>query len=99
MGEDDPAEFVEYLDDDDERHGLTDDELTAAYQRALAVRRDQQRSWGAVRSNLTLAFDELNCPDFPGETLALKEVFGLSRYAIKRFPMINPGMPSYLVIE
>jgi hypothetical protein len=59
-GEDDPAEFVEYLDDEEERHGLTDDELTAAYRRALAVRRDQQRSWGPVRSNLTLAFDELN---------------------------------------
>ena len=52
-----------------------------------------------VTKGSILAFDELNCPDFPGETLALKEVFGLSRYAIKRFPMINPGMPSYLVIE
>lgn len=46
-----------------------------------------------------LAFDELNCPDFPGETLAVKEVLGLNRYAIRRVPGVNPGMPSYLVIE
>lgn len=59
-GEDDPGEFVEYLDDDEERHGLTDDELAAAYDRALEVRRSQQRAWGPVRSNLTLAFAELN---------------------------------------
>ncbi len=44
-----------------------------------------------------LAFDELNCPEFPGETLALREVFGLSSYAIRRDPS-NP-MTSYLVIE
>ncbi|MFQ1824408.1 hypothetical protein ACK35A_20095 [Aeromonas veronii] len=42
-----------------------------------------------------LAFDELNWPAFPGETLALKE--GLDRYAIRRTPH-NPG-PAYLVIE
>lgn len=59
-GQDDPGEYVEYLEDDDERHGLTDDEIAAAYRRALDVRRAQQRAWGAVRSNLTLAFDELN---------------------------------------
>ncbi|MGL6494145.1 crotonobetainyl-CoA--carnitine CoA-transferase [Aeromonas veronii] len=44
-----------------------------------------------------LAFDELNWPAFPGETLALKEVLGLDRYAIRRTPH-NPG-PAYLVIE
>ncbi|MBF9032827.1 crotonobetainyl-CoA--carnitine CoA-transferase [Rhodobacterales bacterium HKCCE2091] len=44
-----------------------------------------------------LAFDELNTPEFPGETLALKEVFGLSRYAIRRLPF-SP-LTSYLVIE
>ncbi|MEW7864218.1 crotonobetainyl-CoA--carnitine CoA-transferase [Aeromonas diversa] len=55
----------------------------------------------ALRPHLTkgsvLAFDELNWPGFPGETLALKEVLGLDRYAIRRTPH-NPG-PSYLVIE
>lgn len=44
-----------------------------------------------------LAFDELNTPEFPGETLAVREVLGLSRYAIKRDPS-NP-LTSYLVIE
>lgn len=44
-----------------------------------------------------LAFDELNCPEFPGETLAVKEILGLSRYAIQRDPS-NPLM-SYIVIE
>lgn len=44
-----------------------------------------------------LAFDELNCPEFPGETLALREVLGLDRYAIQREPS-NP-LTSYLVID
>ncbi len=59
-GEDDPGDFVDYLEDDEERHGLTDEELIAAYEKALDARRSQQRSWGEVRSNLTRAFDELN---------------------------------------
>jgi hypothetical protein len=44
-----------------------------------------------------LAFDELNMPEFPGETRAVKEVLGLSRYAIRRDPS-NP-LASWLVIE
>lgn len=44
-----------------------------------------------------LAFDELNCPEFPGETLALREVLGLSRHAIRRDP--NSPLTSWLVIE
>jgi hypothetical protein len=52
-----------------------------------------------VTKGTVLAFDELNCADFPGETLAVKEVFGLDRYAIRRLPVVNPGMPSYLVID
>lgn len=44
-----------------------------------------------------LAFDELNTPEFPGETLALKEVLGLSRYAIRR-EHFSP-LTSFLVIE
>lgn len=44
-----------------------------------------------------LAFDELNMPEFPGETLALREVLGLSRYAIRRDPS-NP-LTSWLVVE
>lgn len=44
-----------------------------------------------------LAFDELNMPEFPGETTALREVIGLSRYAIRRDPF-NP-LTSWMVIE
>jgi hypothetical protein len=50
-----------------------------------------------VTKGSVIAFDELNCPDFPGETIALMEVVGLSKYAIKRSPL-NP-LISYLVIE
>lgn len=55
----------------------------------------------AIKPYLTkgsvLAFDELNTPEFPGETIAVREVLGLSRYAIRRDPS-NP-LTSYLVIE
>ncbi|MBK9362456.1 MAG: crotonobetainyl-CoA--carnitine CoA-transferase, partial [Rubrivivax sp.] len=44
-----------------------------------------------------LAFDELNCPEFPGETRALREVLGLSKFAIRRDP--SSPLTSYLVIE
>jgi hypothetical protein len=44
-----------------------------------------------------LAFDELNCREFPGETIAVREVLGLGKYAIRRDPS-NP-LVSYLVIE
>ena len=44
-----------------------------------------------------LAFDELNTPEFPGETIALREVLGLSRHAIRRDPS-NP-LTSYMVVE
>jgi hypothetical protein len=44
-----------------------------------------------------IAFDELNCPEFPGETIALMETIGLSKYAIKRSPL-NP-LISYIIID
>lgn len=44
-----------------------------------------------------LGFDELCMREFPGETIALKEELGLSKYAIKRV-FYNPTT-SYLVIE
>lgn len=55
----------------------------------------------AIKDRLTkgsvVAFDELNYHTWPGETLAVKEVLGLSRYSIKRTPY-NPE-PSYIIIE
>lgn len=50
-----------------------------------------------VTKGSIIAFDELNCPEFPGETVAVREVLGLSRYAIRRDPS-NPLM-SYILIE
>jgi hypothetical protein len=55
----------------------------------------------AIKEHLTkgsvIGFDELNLHDFPGETLALKEVFGLDRYRIIRSPYSS--VQSYIVIE
>lgn len=33
-----------------------------------------------------LVFDELNCPHFPGETIAVQEVLGLNNLRLRRFP-------------
>jgi hypothetical protein len=44
-----------------------------------------------------IGFDELNLRDFPGETLALKEVFGLDRYHIRR-TKLTP-LQSYIVVD
>jgi len=38
-----------------------------------------------VRGSL-LVFDELNCPKFPGETIALNEIVGLNNLELKRDP-------------
>ncbi|PID38687.1 MAG: crotonobetainyl-CoA--carnitine CoA-transferase [Proteobacteria bacterium] len=55
----------------------------------------------ALKPHLTrgtvLGFDELNFPSFPGETIALREVLGLDRYAIQRSPHLP--VSSYLVVE
>jgi hypothetical protein len=55
----------------------------------------------AIEDRLTrgsvIAFDELNEHACPGETLAVKEVLGLNRYPIRRFPY--SARTSYLVIE
>ncbi|MEU4427245.1 hypothetical protein AB0F81_42030 [Actinoplanes sp. NPDC024001] len=59
-GDDDASEFVDYLDAEEDRHGATGGELAAAYEKALEIRRAQQRAWGDVRSNLNRAFAELN---------------------------------------
>jgi hypothetical protein len=54
-----------------------------------------------IREHMTrgaiIGFDELAHPDCPGETLALKEVLGLSRYSIQRDSISNDY--SYIVFE
>jgi hypothetical protein len=49
-----------------------------------------------ITKGTVLAFDELNCSEFPGETIAVSEVLGLSRYALRRDPS-NP-LTSYMVV-
>lgn len=44
-----------------------------------------------------IGFDELGSPAFPGETVALREVLGLDRFRIERFPFHS--FPSFLVVE
>jgi hypothetical protein len=44
-----------------------------------------------------IAFDELNCPEFPGETLAVLETIGLGRYGL-RHDHQNP-LVSWMVID
>lgn len=55
----------------------------------------------AIRDRLTIGsvvgFDELNCADFPGETLALQEVFGLRAVRLQRSPLTP--FPSFFVVE
>jgi hypothetical protein len=55
----------------------------------------------AIREHLTkgsvVGFDELNWCDSPGETLAVKEVLGLSKYKIKHSGL-HPT-PSYIIVD
>ncbi|WP_293044758.1 hypothetical protein [Mycobacterium sp.] len=52
-----------------------------------------------VTKGTVIGFDELNCGEFPGETLAVQEVFGLDQVRLQRTGHGNPGLPSFLVIE
>jgi hypothetical protein len=52
---------------------------------------------GHLTRGSVIGFDELNEEKFPGETLAVKEVLGLDRLAIRRFPF--NARASYAVIE
>jgi hypothetical protein len=55
----------------------------------------------AIQPHLTkssvLAFDQLNCPEYPGETVALKQVFGLGKCTLRR-SALSPWM-SYTTCE
>jgi hypothetical protein len=55
----------------------------------------------AIKPRLTrgsvICFDELNHPEFPGETTAVTEVLGLHRVALRRSQLGT--FPSYLVVE
>lgn len=44
-----------------------------------------------------IALDELNCPDYPGETIAVKEILGLSKYRIRKSKYIPDR--SYVIVD
>ncbi len=44
-----------------------------------------------------IGFDELNHSDWPGETVALKEILGIDKVRVERFPFMPTG--SYVVVE
>lgn len=46
-----------------------------------------------------IVIDEVNLDIMPGETIALKEVFGLNNLRLKRHPHVNPTWPAYFVVE
>ena len=50
-----------------------------------------------VTKGTVIGFDELNHPDFPGETVALREVLGFNKYRIHRSRYSS--LQSYIVIE
>jgi hypothetical protein len=66
----------------------------------LALYEPTKKCLEAIRPHLVrgsvIAMDELNSRDFPGETVALKEVFGLDKYEILRSRFLPDR--SYIVI-
>jgi len=50
-----------------------------------------------VTKGTVIGFDELNVHDFPGETIALREVFGLNRFRINRSKFSS--IQSYIIID
>jgi hypothetical protein len=67
----------------------------------LALYEPTKKCLEAIRPRLVrgsiLAMDELNSPDFPGETIALREVFGLDKYRIVKSQFLPDR--SYVVVE
>lgn len=48
-----------------------------------------------ITRGTVIGFDELNHHDFPGETVAFKEVFGANNYSIKRMQI--DARPAYMI--
>jgi hypothetical protein len=67
----------------------------------LALYEPTKRALEAIKPRLikgsVVAFDELNCAEYPGETQAVREVLGLDRYPIRRSRYLPDR--SYMVIE
>jgi len=50
-----------------------------------------------ITKGTVLAFDEVNDAATPGETVALRDILGLDRYAVKRYPW--NARTSYLIVS
>lgn len=88
------VEIVKYL----ERHPET---IVSLAYFDMDLYKPTKECLSAILPHLTkgsvIGFDELNAPECPGETLALQEVLGLSKYSIKRLP--DTARTAYIVIE
>ena len=88
------VEFEKYLNDNPETivaFAYFDFDIYTPTKKCLELLK-QHLTKGSV-----IGFDELNDHKFPGETLALKEAFGLGRYKIQR--NMFSCMQSFLIIE
>ncbi|MEM9189472.1 MAG: TylF/MycF/NovP-related O-methyltransferase [Myxococcota bacterium] len=65
--------------------------------------RPTRRCLELLRQHVTkgsiIVLDELACREFPGETVALREVFGLRHIRLERHPQVNPTWPAFFVVE
>ena len=56
----------------------------------LTLYHPTKKTLKAIKPYLTkdslIVFDQLNLEEFPGETLALKEIFGLNKYKLFKSP-------------
>ncbi len=68
-----------------------DVDLYEPTKRSLEVIKDR------IAVGSVIGFDELNLEDYPGETIALKEVFGFTKYRLHRDPI--SGHRAYMIVE
>ncbi|MFX1277415.1 MAG: crotonobetainyl-CoA--carnitine CoA-transferase [Promethearchaeota archaeon] len=88
------VEFKKYLDDNPETIvalAYFDFDLYEPTRACLELIMDH------VTRGSVIGFDELSFHEFPGETIALKEVLGLKKYKITRWPYTP--LESYIVID
>ncbi len=88
------SKINEYLDDNPETIialAYFDFDIYLPTKKCLEAIKDR------VTKGSIIAFDELNYHSFPGETIALKEVFGINNVKLRRSPLTP--LISYFVVE
>lgn len=93
-----PGDATETINEYLERHPET---IVALAYFDMQLYEPTKKCLEAIRPFLTrgsvIAMDELNCEEFPGETVAFKEVFGLDKYKIVRSKFLPDR--SYVIID